>query len=71
MKLSKAQTEEQKGIAAEPKPIYNIDKLQEQYFSADELSLLKESFNKSFLTEDESILTSAEEIKTNSKQISF
>ena len=39
------------GIAAEPKTIYNIDKLQEQYFSADEISLLKETFGKDFLTE--------------------
>lgn len=50
--LSKTQTEKQTGIAPEPKPIYNIDKLQEQYFSADEISLLKESFGKDFLTEN-------------------
>jgi hypothetical protein len=50
--LYKTLTEEQKGIAAEPKPIYKIDKLQEKYFSADELSLLKESFGRDFLTEN-------------------
>ena len=49
--LLTTQTEEQSGIASEPKPIYNIDKLQEQYFSADEISLLKETFGKDFLTE--------------------
>ena len=51
-KLASTQTEEQSGIAAESKPIHNIDKLQEQFFSADEISLLKETFGKDFLTEN-------------------
>lgn len=51
-KLASTQTEELSGIAADSKPIYNINKLQEQYFSVDEISLLKETFGKDFLTEN-------------------
>lgn len=38
--------------AAEPKSTYNIAKLQEQYFTADEVSILKETYGKDFLTEN-------------------
>jgi hypothetical protein len=51
-KLASTQTEELSGMAADSKPIYNINKLQEQYFSVDEISLLKETFGKDFLTKN-------------------
>jgi len=49
--LASKQTGELTGIATESMTIYNVNDLQEQYFSADEISLLKETFGKDFLTE--------------------
>lgn len=50
--LSSMRSVELLNIAAEQETIYNIEKIQERYFSADEISLLKESFGKDFLTEN-------------------
>ncbi len=52
MELASMQTGEQMDMAAESEPIYNIYKLHEKYFLADELSLLKETFGRDFLTEN-------------------
>jgi superfamily II DNA or RNA helicase len=51
-KLLSIQTEELSAIVADPKSIHNIDKLQEEFFTVDEISLLKETFGKDFLTKN-------------------
>lgn len=39
-------------VAAEPTPIFNIEQIQEKYFTQDEISFLKEQYGKNFLTND-------------------
>lgn len=51
-KLFFNQDYEQTNVAAESNPKYSTEKLQEQYFSNEEISLLKETFGKEFLTEN-------------------
>lgn len=50
--ISSSKIELGTSIVAETNPVYNSDKLQSQYFSEEEISLLKETFGKDFLTEN-------------------
>lgn len=50
--ISKSKTELGASMVAETNPVYNADKIQGQYFSEEEISLLKETFGKDFLTEN-------------------